>query len=56
MENQKIDWKRIYAEAEKQVPFRKKVEDVICCVICLPGLIIVMPWVARLLLEICAAK
>lgn len=51
MEHHHINWKLIYAEAEKQVPFRQKLIDVICCLICLPGLIIVMPWLAQLLIE-----
>ncbi|CAK7069668.1 MAG: hypothetical protein KER_03051 [Kerstersia gyiorum] len=46
-----MNWPLITYEAEKAVPTRTKVWDVICCAICLPGVIVGMPWALALLVE-----
>ncbi|KKO71810.1 hypothetical protein [Kerstersia gyiorum] len=51
MEHHHVNWKLAYAEAEKQVPLRQNVADIFNCSICLFGLIVVMPWVGRLIIE-----
>lgn len=46
-----MKWGLIEYEAEKLVPMRTKIIDVVCCAICLPGVIVGMPWALTLLVE-----
>ncbi|MCO7641909.1 hypothetical protein NJI34_34640 [Pseudomonas sp. S 311-6] len=46
-----MNWGLIEYEAEKLVPRRQKVADIICCCICLPAVIVGMPWALALLVE-----